>query len=94
MNEKFVNRKALMKKSRIMRDEDGTLIAKAITCSDIDACMVSDGEILRSILSIEAIEDILDKVINGCSEYGMQDDMVNTYIRKLREAISDEERGE
>ena len=36
MSDRYVDRKALMKKSRIMKDENGVLIAKAITCADID----------------------------------------------------------
>ena len=88
MSDRYVDRKALMKKSRIMKDENGVLIAKAITCADIDSCIVSDKEVLLSVLSKEEIEDILDKVVNGCKEYDGKDDLVNGYIKKLRETIN------
>ena len=88
MSDKYVDRKALMRKSRVMKDEDGVLIAKCITCADIDSCIVSDKEVLLSVLSKEEIEDILDKVVNGCKEYNGKDDLVNGYIKKLRDVIS------
>ena len=87
MSDRYVDRKALMRKSRVMKDEDGVLIAKCITCADIDACIVSDKEVLLSVLSKEEIEDILGKVVNGCKEYNGKDDLVNGYIKKLREVI-------
>ena len=40
------------------------------------------------MLSKEEIEDILDKVVNGCKEYDGKDDLVNGYIKKLRETIN------
>ena len=83
MNDVYVSRKALMRKSRVMKDEEGVLIAKCITCADIDNCVVSDKDILLSILGKDAIEDILDKVVNGCKEYNGKDDLVNAYLKKL-----------
>jgi len=87
MNDVYVSRKALMRKSRVMKDEEGVLIAKCITCADIDSCVVSDKDVILSVLSKEEIGDILDKVVNGCKEYNGKDDLVNGYIKKLRSAL-------
>lgn len=84
METNLVNAETLKRKSKMMKQDDDILYAKAVTCREIDDNILDMKDALLSIFTKDEVESIIDMVVNGHPDYDAKDDLINGYLRKLR----------